>query len=231
ELWAAAHEIGLAAARRAGNAAAARQMLLSGAIGLNAAGRAKDAIRWYGEACDAARDTGDLRDEGQALLGLGACHHDAGMPEQARPFLTRAIALWRSCGYPRGVALANIVLGEIDLPDDPDRALGVFAEARADLLEADDPYDAARALTLQGHARVLTGDAETGIREMTTGLAALADAGGTRWQARALEWLGDAHRSKGDAAAAREYYQQAEQLYEVMRPADAERIRALAAGL
>ncbi|MDH6522356.1 tetratricopeptide repeat protein [Streptomyces sp. SAI-090] len=231
ELWAAAHEIGLAAARRVGNAAAVRQMLLSGAIGLNAAGRAKDAIRWYGEACDAARDAGDLRDEGQALLGLGSCHHDAGMPEQARPFLTRAIALWRSCGYPRGVALANIVLGEIDLADAPGRAVDVFTEARADLLEVDDPYDAARALTLQGHARVLTGDAETGIREMTTGLAALADAGGTRWQARALEWLGDAHRSKGDAAAAREYYQQAEQLYEVMRPADAERIRGLAAGL
>ncbi|WP_331726811.1 tetratricopeptide repeat protein [Streptomyces sp. NBC_00280] len=231
ELWAAAHEIGLAAARRARNEPAVRQMLLSGAIGLNAAGRAKDAIRWYGEACDAARDAGDLRDEGQALLGLGACHHDAGMPEQARPFLTRAIALWRSCGYPRGVALANIVLGEIDLADDPGRAVDVFAEARADLLEVDDPYDAARALTLQGHARVLTGDAETGIREMSTGLAALADAGGTRWQARALEWLGDAHRNKSDAAAAREYYQQAEQLYEVMRPADAERIRALAAGL
>ncbi|WP_405814683.1 hypothetical protein OG241_08790 [Streptomyces sp. NBC_01390] len=231
ELWAAAHEIGLAAAHRAGNAAAARQMLLSGAIGLNAAGRAKDAIRWYGDACDAARDAGDLRDEGQALLGLGACHHNAGLPEQARPFLTRAIALWRSCGYPRGVALANIVLGEIDLADAPGHAVDVFAEARADLLEVDDPYDAARALTLQGHARVLTGDAETGIREMSAGLGALADAGSTRWQARALEWLGDAHRDKGDSARARQYYQQAEQLYEVMRPADAERIRTLAAGL
>ncbi|MFF7662099.1 tetratricopeptide repeat protein [Streptomyces canus] len=231
ELWIAAHEIGLGAARRTSNAAAVRQMLLSGAIGLNAAGRVKDAIRWYGEASDAARDAGDLRDEGQALLGLGACHHDAGMPEQARPYLTRAIALWRSCGYPRGVALATIVLGEIALAEAPGHALGLFTEARVELLEVDDPYDAARALTLQGHARVLTGDTETGIREMTTGLAALADAGGTRWQARALEWLGDAHRSKGDGAAAREYYQQAEQLYEVIRPADAERIRALAAGL
>ncbi|MEU0341881.1 hypothetical protein ABZ092_23725 [Streptomyces bobili] len=230
ELWAAAHEIGLGAALRTGNAAAVRQMLLSGAIGLNAAGRVVDAIRWYGEACDAARDAGDLRDEGQALLGLGSCHSDAGMPEQARPFLTRAIALWRSCGYPRGVALANIVLGEIDLAEAPGRALEVFAEARADLLEVNDPYDAARALTLLGHARVLTGDAETGIREMMSGLAALADAGSTRWQARALEWLGDAHRGTGDAVPAREYYQQAEQLYEGMRPADAERVRALAAG-
>lgn len=231
ELWAAAHEIGLAAARRARNEPAVRQMLLSGAIGLNAAGRTKDALRWYGEACDAARDAGDLRDEGQALLGLGSCHHDAGMPEQARPFLTRAIALWRSCGYPRGVALANIVLGEIDLADAPGRAVDVFAEARADMLEVDDPYEAARALVLQGHARARTGDVEGGIREMTTGLASLTDAGSTRWQARALELLGTAHHDKGDAATARDYYQQAEQLYAVMRPADAERVRALAAGL
>ncbi|WP_369228504.1 tetratricopeptide repeat protein (plasmid) [Streptomyces sp. R39] len=231
ELWAAAHEIGLAAARRVGNAAAERQMLLSGAIGLNSAGRVKDAIRWYGQASDAARDAGDLRDEGQALLGLGACHHDAGMPEQARAFLTRAIALWRSCGYPRGVALANIVLGEIVLADAPGHALDLFAQARAELLEVDDPYDAARALVLQGHARVRTGDVEGGIREMTTGLAALAEAGSTRWRARTLELLGTAHHDQGDADTARDYYQQAEHLYAVMRPADAERVRALAAGL
>ncbi|MCT9107595.1 tetratricopeptide repeat protein [Streptomyces mirabilis] len=231
ELWSAAHEIGLAAARRVGNEPAVRQMLLSGAIGLNAAGRMKDALRWYGEACDAARHAGDLRDEGQALLGLGSCHHDAGMPEQARPFLTRAIALWRSCGYPRGVALANIVLGEIDLADDPRRAMDAFAEARADLLEVDDSFDAARALVLQGHACVRTGDVEGGIREMTTGLASLADASSTRWRARALELLGAAHHDKGDTATARGYYQQAEQLYAVMRPADAERVRDLSAGL
>lgn len=231
ELWLPAHEMGLAAARRAGNKAMTRQMLLSGAIGLAAAGRLDDAIRWYAEARDDARAAGDLRDEGQALLGLGACHHEAGHPDRARPPLSQAITLWRSCGYPRGIALAMIVLGEMDLADAPGHALETFTEAYDLLVEVGDPYEAARALVLRGHARVLTGTVEDGIREMTDGLATLTAAGGTRRQAHALELLGDAYRDQGDATTARDYYQQAVSLYEVMRPADAERVRAKAASL
>ncbi|MEV8544507.1 tetratricopeptide repeat protein [Streptomyces sp. NPDC051572] len=231
ELWVAAHEIGLAAARQAGNAAAVRQMLLSGAIGLNASGRRNDAIRWYSEARDEARRTGDRRDEGQAALGLGACHHEAGRPDLARAFLAEAIGLWRDCAYPRGVALAQLTMGEADLADDAGRALEMFVEARAALLEVDDSYEVARALVLQGHARVLTGDVEAGIEEITTGLASLTAAGGTRWQARALEWLADAYCSNGDAAIARQHYQQAVELYKAIRPTDAERVRSLAVNL
>ncbi|WP_405775764.1 tetratricopeptide repeat protein [Streptomyces sp. NBC_01538] len=231
ELWSAAHEIGLAAARRAHNDAAVRQMLSSGAIGLSAAGRLDEAIGWYAQALEAAQDHGDPRDEGQALLGLGSCHLDAGRPHEALPLLAWAITLWEKCGYPRGVALATIVLGEIALTDEPGRALKLFARAHTILLEVDDPYDAARALVLQGHARALTGDVEDGIREMTTGLATLSGAGSTRWRARALELLGHAHLDKGDATTARDCYQHAEQLYEVIRPADAARVRSLAAVL
>jgi tetratricopeptide (TPR) repeat protein len=227
-LWVKAHEIGLAAARRAGNAAAVRQMLLSGAIGLSSAGRLTDAIGWYTQALDAARADGDVRDEGQALLGLGSCHHNTGRPQEARPLLNQAITLWEACGYPRGVALATIVLGEITLAVDPGRAVDLFARARTKLLAAEDPYDATRALVLQGHAHVLAGDADGGLRELESALAALTDAGSTLWRARALEYLGQAHSGRGETAAARECYQQAADLYGSIRPADAERVRALA---
>lgn len=231
EVWVPAHEIGLAAARRAGNQAMARQMLLSGAIGLNAAGRGDAAILWYTEALDDARAAGDLRDEGQALLGLGACHYEAGRHDQARASLSQAIALWESCGYPRGIALAKITLGEMDLAHAPGQALDTLTEAHALLLEAGDSHEVARVRVLRGRARFLTGDVEDGIREMTDGLTTLTEADSTRRQAHALELLGLAYQELGDTTTALDCYQQAVSLYVVMRPADAERVSALAAGL
>ncbi|MFI1408921.1 hypothetical protein ACH4Y0_03135 [Streptomyces sp. NPDC020707] len=226
ELWIQAHEIALAAARRLHNEPAVRQMLASGAIGLSAAGRRDEAIDWYAQALEAARAHNDVRDEGQALLGLGACHYEEGRPSDASPFLDQAIAVWESCGYGRGVALAMIVQGQMALADQPGRALNLFIQARTMMLDADDSYEAIRALVLQGHARVRTGDFGAGTQEMESALAALTAAGSTQWQARALELLGDAYR-----AAARSYYQRAAEAYLPVRWADAERVTALAVGL
>ncbi|MDX3024956.1 tetratricopeptide repeat protein [Streptomyces acidiscabies] len=231
ELWEAAHVIGLASARAAKHPAAVRQMLASGAIGLNAAGRVDDALVWYGQALAAAREAGDVRDEGQALLGLGSCHLAAGRPEQAEGLLSLAIGLWHSCGYDRGVALADIVRGEICLADEPDLALILFSRAHDDLLQENDLYDAARALLLHGHARAVTGSPGPGIQEMETALTTLTGAGSLAWRARALELLARAHHQSDDLPAARDRYEQAAQVYAEIRPADAARVRALAAGL
>ncbi|WP_446038020.1 tetratricopeptide repeat protein [Streptomyces sp. SID1121] len=225
-LWVQAHEIGVGAALRARNPAAVRQMLASGAIGLSAAGRLDEAIEWYTRALDAARESADVRDEGQALLGLGACHHEAGRPAEAREYLVQAMARWESCGYRRGVALATITLGETVLADEgPRLALGYFVSAREVLVDLDDPYEAARALALHGHARVLLGEATEGIAELEAAHEVLDAAGSTRWRARVLEMLGAAHRDQGDLDAARTSYQQATELYAPIRPADADRLR------
>lgn len=227
-LWIEAHDIALASAQRTGNQAAVRQMLNSGAIGLSSAGRLDQAITWYTSALETARAGSDLRDEGQALLGLGACHYEAARPRQAEPYLHEAIALWDGCGYPRGVALATIVLGEIALTaDDPQRAQGLFANARCTLLAAEDSYDAARALALYGRARALAGDPATGIGEMKAAAGVFEAAGSTRWLARVLEMLGTTHQEGGDSEAARPYYQRAAELMAPIRPADAERIERL----
>ncbi|MFI8818055.1 hypothetical protein ACIGWV_42310, partial [Streptomyces sp. NPDC055082] len=71
DLWIEVHRIGLASARLAGNTAAERQMLNSGAIGLSNAGHLDEGIAWYTDCLTAARETDDVRDEGQAHIGLG----------------------------------------------------------------------------------------------------------------------------------------------------------------
>lgn len=232
ELWVAAHEMGLAAARREGNEPAVRQMLNSGAIGLSSAGRLDEAITWYAEALEAAQAAGDERDEGQALLGLGACHLESGRAKFARPHLTLAAEKWLSCDYRRGVALVSVLLGETDLADGHTRrALEQFAGAQELLVDVDDPYDAARALALYGHTLVLLGDLEAGVAALERVLRTFAEAGSTRWRARTLEMLGGAHRARGDDILAGNCYQQAADLYAPIRPDDAERVRALAGAL
>ncbi|MEW2401361.1 hypothetical protein [Streptomyces sp. NPDC046862] len=232
ELWVAAHEMGLAAARRAGHGPAIRQMLNSGAIGLSSAGRLDEAIGWYAEAVEAAQAAGDVRDEGQALLGLGACHFESGHAKFARPHLTLAAERWLSCDYQRGVALVSVLLGEIDLAEGhTQRALEQFAGAHELLVDVEDPYDAARALALHGHALVVLGDLEAGVAELEKALRTFVEAGSTRWRARTLEMLGGAHRVRGDATLAGNCYRQAADLYFPIRPADAERVRALAGAL
>ncbi|MEW1760480.1 tetratricopeptide repeat protein [Streptomyces cyaneofuscatus] len=227
-LWIEAHEVAVAAARRCGNAAAERQMLLSGAIGLTSAGRLEEALTWYGQARQAAQAEGDVRDEGQALLGMGACRHEGGRPAQAEPYLIQAVTLWTSCGYRRGVALATVLLGEISLTrGEADEALDRFTAAHDVLEGIGDSYDAARALALQGHTRVLLGDLALGITDLETALSVFAAANSTRWRARTLEMLGGAYRIRGSEHAAADCFRQAAELVEVIRPEEAERLRRL----
>ncbi|MGK5532561.1 tetratricopeptide repeat protein [Streptomyces sp. URMC 129] len=228
DLWIEAHELGLAAAREAGNGPAERQMLNSGAIGLSAARRLDDAIDWYTASLSAAREAGDARDEGQALLGLGACHRDAGRLTAASPHLTRAIAVWKDVGYLRGAALARIVLGEIAVAaGDPPRALECFTEAREELTSLGETYEAARASAFRGHTRAIGGDHEGGRADLEEALAVFEAAGASHWQARTLEMLGDSALRRRDAVAARGYFERSLALFTSYSPVDASRVRAL----
>ncbi|CAM5728695.1 NTPase OS=Streptomyces antimycoticus OX=68175 GN=SSPO_026740 PE=4 SV=1 [Streptomyces antimycoticus] len=231
DLWIEAHEIGLEAARRDGNAEAERQMLNSGAIGLSAAGRVEDAAEWYEESRRAAREAGDVRDEGQALLGLGGCHREAGRTVAAVEYLHQAITLWEACGYPRGVALARIVLGEIALAqDETGRAVEYFTHARAGLLAVNDPHDAARALVFLGRARARAGEHVVGVTAMEEALTVFTSSGAAHWQARTLEMLGDSARERGEETAARNFRARALALFEVTSPSDARRLRESPSG-
>ncbi|MFJ1662445.1 hypothetical protein [Streptomyces anthocyanicus] len=228
-LWITSHEIGVAAARRGQNEAVVRQMLASGAIGLSADGQLLRAIHWYEQVRQSAQAAGDVRDEGQALLGLGACHLEAGEPGPAREHLDAAMSLWDACGYHRGVGLAEITLGEVCLAEnDPDAAKHILASAHRRLTGLTEPYEAARALALHGHARVRCGQSTDAIAELERALDGVGRS--TRWTARTLEWLGDAHHHRGDTATARTCWVKAADLFEsISRSTDAARLRARAA--
>ncbi|MFI1204855.1 hypothetical protein ACH4VR_36420 [Streptomyces sp. NPDC020883] len=227
-LWAAAHEIGLAAARSANNPAAQRQMLASGAIGLAAAGRVHDAIDWYTGMLEAARADADVRDEGQSHLGLGGCQLEAGHPHEAEVHLTLAVARWEQCGYQRGVGLALILLGECaHATGTPHQALSRLDQARTLLLDAQEPFEAARALALHGHTQVLLGQSANGISEMETALETITAAGSILWQARTLKLLAEAHQAADDRVRALRRYQRSADLFDRIRPAEADRIRRL----
>ncbi|MGW0643761.1 AAA family ATPase [Streptomyces badius] len=235
DLWIEAHGVGLAAARRAGHPAAVRQMLNSGAIGLSAAGRTGEAVTWYEASARAAREAGDFRDEGQALLGLGACSREAGRLEEAAIFLHRAIEVWEGCGYARGGALARIVLGELALaepgPAGPRRAVELFTHARDTMAAVPDPHDAARAQAFLGRARVRAGDYALGAAQLTEALAAFDASGAAYWQARTLEMLAESVAEHGEGAASRDYYERALALYGSTSPDDAVRVRDRLEGL
>lgn len=226
DLWIEAHDIGLAAARSDEDPRAERRMLTSGANGLNLARRYDEAAARYAEALRAAGSAGDARGEGQALLGIGRCHREAGRPGAADPYLRRAITVWEACGYPRGAALARTVLGEAALAAGrPDEAAGYFSQAWEALVAVDDPHDAARALAFLGRARVLGGDHQAGTARLTEALAVFTASGATHWQGRALEMLGDSARESGDHPGAVDLLARALACYELTSPADARRVR------
>ncbi|QFR03113.1 tetratricopeptide repeat protein [Streptomyces phaeolivaceus] len=226
DLWIEAHELGLAAARCAGHAEAERQMLNSGAIGLSAARRTDEAITWYAASRDAARAAGDRRDEGQALLGLGAVHYETGRLTEAVPYLEEAISLWEDVGYPRGTGLARTVLGEIAMASgELTSAVRHFESAYAILMAVRDAHDAARALAFLGRARARSGETE-GMEQLRLALGTFERSGAVHWQARTLEMLGQSAQDAGDLEAAREHYQRALPLSTTVSVDDARRVSA-----
>ncbi|MFJ6437814.1 hypothetical protein [Streptomyces sp. NPDC091416] len=224
ELWGAAHEIGLDSARRTGNADAVRQMLNSGAIGFGAAGKHGTAAYWYMQSLHAARAADDVRDEGQALLGLGVCHLNSDRLPEAEEMLMEATARWSECGYRRGVGLAQIALAEVLFPTDPRAALERLATARTLLTALGEHYEAARALALHGRFLDKTGRSADAIDELMTALPSVRER--DWWQACVKEWLGDAHNRLGNRGDGHTYWLGAAVLYDSINPHRAAELRA-----
>jgi len=182
-------------------------------------------MHWYDRSLLAARHAQDARDEGQALHGLGTCQQLLGDLAQAGSYLLKAIDIWQRCGYPRGVALSRIVLGEIALAQhDPERAETLFAQAHHELVRVDDPHDATRALAFLGSAQAEGGRYLKGRAAMEDALATFTASGATHWQARTLEMLADSAQTHGDHSDAAGFRAHAVALYAVTSPRDARRL-------
>ncbi|MET8828988.1 tetratricopeptide repeat protein [Streptomyces sp. NPDC004610] len=227
ELWVEAHRLGLDAARRDGSRAGESRMLTSGAIGLRNAGRYPEAAEWYGQALERAAEDGDVRQQAQAISGLGHIRLLTGDPERARAHFEEALRLRESIGYRRGAALTRRRLGETavaagDLPE----AARQLTTAHEELLTLSESYEATRVLALLGHVRDRTGEREAGLRALDEALERFrsGDTRSEHWEARCLEWLGQAADSRGDTAGAAAHYRAAQALFRRLDPADADRL-------
>jgi tetratricopeptide (TPR) repeat protein len=245
DLWIEAHQAGVAAARRAGDRNGISRMLTSGGTGLRAAGRLEEALSWFRQALDAAREevtrltategagSGQRelslarKQEAQALHGLGQTHRLAGRLEDARAHFVQALLLREEIGYRRGTALTRLSLGDTALAAGrPDEAIPYLDRARTDLLAEGDRYDAARALAFLGraHARRDGARQETAESRLRQALAEFEETGSLHWQARVQEMLGEGAEERGDVERARDWYEQSLARYEPISETDRHRL-------
>ncbi|WAX79209.1 tetratricopeptide repeat protein [Streptomyces sp. KMM 9044] len=229
EMWIEAHRLGLDAARRSGSRQGEGRMLTSGAIGLRDAGQYDEAADWYRQALDHATADGDLRQQAQAVNGLGHIGLLTERLEEAQAHFEHALRLRESIGYRRGAALSRMRLGETALAGNAfGAAAGHLRQAYTELESLEEDYEATRALALLGHVLVEGRNQDEGTRRLREALARFR-AGGTRsrhWEGRSLEWLGRAAESRGDTEEADLCYEAARDLFRRVSPGDAERVEA-----
>ncbi|QID35107.1 regulator [Streptomyces albus] len=230
ESWVAAHRIGLELARASGRPAAVRRMLTSGAAGLTAAAHYAEAGQWYAQARGLAAEAGDLRDEGQALLGLGAVAFEAGRPADGAPALHQAIKAWMRIGYRRGVALALVLLGEISLTQKDVSQARTHFRAAYHVFEkhVDDPFDHSRTRCFLAYTHFLTTPPEidNGMALLDESIDYFTSEGRTYWYGRALEMKAHGAQAAGDTARARAFAEQALEAWHGRNVKDIPRVTA-----
>ncbi|MET7679187.1 tetratricopeptide repeat protein [Streptomyces sp. NPDC005423] len=227
EMWIEAHHLGLEAARRSASREGEGRMLTSGAIGLRNAGRYPEAADWYRQALEMATADQDVRQQGQAVSGLGHVSLLAHRLDEARDHFEHALRLRESIGYRRGAALSRRRLGETALAGgDLVTAAEQLRRAGDELDSLGETYEATRVLALLGHVLDRLGDREGGVRRLWEALTRFraGDARSEHGEARCLEWLGQAAESRGDHAESIHHYEAARDLFRHLSPEDAQRL-------
>ncbi|MEW1757377.1 hypothetical protein AB0393_12805 [Streptomyces cyaneofuscatus] len=226
EDWTELHSIALESVRHdlRADSAAERHLLNTYGLGLRNSG-APNALRVFTRVLEAALRADDALGEAQALYELGATHLTMEQPAEAIPVLERARGVRAEQGYERGVALADILLGQALLSlGRLDEALDRLQGARA-ALEGVDAHDAARALAWQGRVQVQAGDIPAGEMSLNTVLREFREARAPRKVAQTVEWLAHAAEADGRLADARALYEQAIAHYRPVSGVDADRVR------
>ncbi|MFD7899816.1 tetratricopeptide repeat protein [Streptomyces sp. NPDC059568] len=226
-MWIEAHYTGLSAARTSGSRVGAGRMLTSGAIGLRDAGRYAEAADWYVQALEQATSDGDVRQQAQAVNGLGHISLLTSRLDEAREHFEHALRLRESIGYRRGAALSRRRLGETAFATGDYRtAARHLAQAYAELEVHGEAYEAARTLALLGHVLACDGDHEGGTRRLREALGMFRAPGARseHWEARSLEWLGQAAQRQGDTEHAGRWYEAARDLFRRLNPTDTQRL-------
>lgn len=202
-------------------------MLTSGAIGLRDAGQYAEAAEWYRQALELAAADHNVRQEAQAISGLGHISLLSDRLDEARAHFERALRLRESIGYRRGAALSRRRLGETALAGgDLATAAEQLRRAGTELDSLGETYEATRVMALLGHVQDRRGDHVEGVRLLREALPRFraGDARSEHWEARCLEWLGRAAESHGDRAASLRHYEAARDLFRRLSPENSQRL-------
>ncbi|MEH0634317.1 NB-ARC domain-containing protein [Streptomyces bottropensis] len=208
--WLAAYEEGLAAAREVGDTEAVCRMLTSGGQGELGCGRHGRALEMFEEASRLFASLGDPLGHARTLNYAGLAHQRLGQLDEAAALFARAAVELPRHGDERAGGLARLNAADVDLAlGRPRQAAEGAAAARAVLLDADDPYNAARAATLLGRSALSRGEHEEAERLLSGALADLGAVGADSETARALHALGAVAEGRGQRALARDRYERA----------------------
>jgi tetratricopeptide (TPR) repeat protein len=214
ESWIQAHELGISAARRSGNAVAETRLTVQlGMADLNLR-RFDEAHVLFATALDLSHAAGDLGVEATAHEYLGLAARGKGNHEAATAHFTHALDITERLGHRRGSALHLRRLGETlcetgqhgEAVDYLRRAVDVATEIGDRVLRA-------RALTRLGGALVELGQTADAAGLLSEADDILAEAGSNHYRAENIEALAGLDLRVGDMAAARQHLQHALELY------------------
>jgi tetratricopeptide (TPR) repeat protein/transcriptional regulator with XRE-family HTH domain len=227
-VWLDAYQIGLTAARAAGDRPGEGHMLNALAIGFAAVRREREAIAALDEALILFRELGDQLGEARTQINLGDTLLRVHRYQDVITHCERALEIYRRASNPYLESLALGTQAEAYLAlGMHDQAITIFHDVMLLCRKAN--YRSGEGLTHAhlGEAYLRSGrEAEAG--EHLAAAVDLCEESGDRYGgALALRRLGELHKLAGNLPAARDYWRSAMAVFEELRDPRAEELRDL----
>jgi DNA-binding SARP family transcriptional activator/tetratricopeptide (TPR) repeat protein len=164
----------------------------------------------YGHALQAARRSGDLAAEADALNGLGGIDLMRGHFRDAADNYRPALELYRRRGDREGEARVLQNLGQTEYRlHDLRSAAGSYRRAIAAFEDAGDSLGAARALAFLGGVEAELGSYDQAEGHLQRALPVLRDAEDQLYEAAALWRIGELNLGRGELGKATDFFEQA----------------------
>jgi DNA-binding SARP family transcriptional activator/tetratricopeptide (TPR) repeat protein len=168
----------------------------------------------YDHALHAARDSGDIAAEAEALNGLGGIGIMKGRFREAADMYEAALERYGQCGDLTGRTRVLHNLGNIEIQlNNHQAAASYYRQAIAAAQEAGDSLGAVRALADLAAAETELGRYEEAAEHLGRALPVLRQAKDLFYEAEALERTGDLGLRRGRLAEAAGFFEQALALY------------------
>src|SRR6202453_4762592 len=177
-------------------------------------GHLPEALTIYGHALQAARRTGELAAEAEALNNLGSITMLKGHFHDAADLFQAALARYRQCQDLPGQAQALQNLGTTEIQQhNNEAAVGYYREAITAYNDAGDGLGAAQTLTRLAGAETVLGWYDRASEHVLLALPVFREANDHGGEALTLNGLGVLNASRGQLAQAVVFFQQALAIY------------------